>query len=79
MKVLPKTRVSLNNGLNTSDQKLKTLTFGIREQNEGTTKPHKQPLKMDLVTRRNYTKIILRDAFRLKLFQTSARLQLVKS
>ena len=45
MKVLPKTWVSPNNRLNTSDQKLKTFTFGIREQNKGTTKPQRQQLK----------------------------------
>ena len=33
MKILPKTWVSLNNRLIISDQKLKTFTFGIREQN----------------------------------------------
>ena len=51
MKVLPKTWVLPNNRLIISDQKLKTLTFGIREQNKGTTKPQRQQLKMDLVTR----------------------------
>ena len=67
MKVLPKTWVSPNNRLNISDQKLKTFTFGIREQNTGTTKPQRQQLKMDLVIRKRKTKIILREAFRLKL------------
>ena len=52
MKVLSKTWVSLNNRLIISDQKLKTFTFGIREQNRGTTKPERQQLKMDLVTRK---------------------------
>ena len=33
-------------------QNLKTFTFGIREQNEGTSKPQMQQLKMDLVTRK---------------------------
>ena len=66
-KVLPKTRVSPNNRLNNSDQKLKTCTFGIREQNKETTKLEKQQLKEDLVTRKKETKIILREAFRLKL------------
>ena len=41
MKVLPKTLVSPNNCLNNSDQKLKTFTFGNREQNKGTTKTMK--------------------------------------
>ena len=41
-----------NNRLKTSDQKLETFTFGIREQNKGTTKPQGQQLKMDLVTRK---------------------------
>ena len=50
-KVLPKTWVSPNNRLNNSDQKLKTCTFGIREQNKGTTKLERQQLKEDLVTR----------------------------
>ena len=36
MKVLPKTWVSPNNRLIVSDQKLKTFTFGNREQNKGT-------------------------------------------
>ena len=53
MKVLPKTWVSPNNRLNISDQKLKTFTFGIREQNKGTTEPQKQQLKMDLVNCKN--------------------------
>ena len=35
-KVVPKTWVSSNNRLNSSDQKLKTFTGGIREQNKGT-------------------------------------------
>ena len=52
MKVLPKTWVSPNNRLIISDQKLKTFTFVIREQNKGTTKPQRQQLKMDLVTRK---------------------------
>ena len=51
MRVLPQTWVSPNNSLIISDQKLKTFTFGIREQTKGTTKPQKQQLKMDLVTR----------------------------
>ena len=52
MKVLPKTWVSPNNRLIISDQKLITFTFGFRKQNKGTTKPQKQQLKMDLVTRK---------------------------
>ena len=51
MKVFPKTWVSPNNRLIISDQKLKTSTFGIREQNKETRKPQRQQLKMDLVTR----------------------------
>ena len=43
MKVLSKTWVSLNNRLNYWDQKVKTFTFGIREQNKGTTKLQRQP------------------------------------
>ena len=42
MKDLSKTWVSPNNRLNISDQKLKTFTFGNREQNKGTTKPQKK-------------------------------------
>ena len=67
MKVFSKAWVPPNNRLNYSDQKLKTFTIGIREQNKGTTKPQKQQLKMDLVTRKKKTKIFLREAFRLKL------------
>ena len=52
IKVLPETWVSPNNRLIISDQKLKTFTFGIREQNNGTTKPQRQQLKMGLVTRK---------------------------
>ena len=48
MNVLPKTWVSPNNRLIILDQKLKV----IREQNKGTTKPQRQQLKMDLVTRK---------------------------
>ena len=52
MKVFPETWISPNNHLNISHQKLKTFTFGIREQNKGTTKTSRQQLKMDLVTRK---------------------------
>ena len=52
MKVLPKTWVSPDNRLIISAQKLKTFTFGIREQNKGTAKPQRQQLKMDLVTKK---------------------------
>ena len=51
LKVLPKTGVSPKTSLNLSDQKLNTFSFGIREQNKGTTKPQKQQLKMDSVIR----------------------------
>ena len=47
LKVLPKTWVSPNNRFINSDQKLKTFSFGIREQNKGTTKPQRPQLKMD--------------------------------
>ena len=67
MKVLPKTWVSPNNRLIISDQNFKTFMFGIREQNKETTKPQSQQLKMDLVTRKKKSKIILREASRLKL------------
>ena len=52
MKVLPKTWVWMINRLNNSDQNFKTCTFGIREQNNGTTKLEKQQLKEDIVTRK---------------------------
>ena len=52
MKVLTKTWVLHNTRLIISDQKLKIFTFGIRKQNKGTTKPQRQQLKMDLVTRK---------------------------
>ena len=42
MKVLPKKLVSPKNRLILSAQKLKTFTFGNREQNQGTTKPQRQ-------------------------------------
>ena len=42
MKVFPRTWVSPNNRLIISDQKLKTFTYGIREQKKGTTKPQRQ-------------------------------------
>ena len=51
MKVLAKTWVSPNNRLILSDQKLKTFTFGNREQNKGTAKPQRQQLKMDFLSR----------------------------
>ena len=51
-KVLSTTWVSPNNRLKISDQKLKTFSFGIREQNKWTTKPQKRQLKMDFVTRK---------------------------
>ena len=51
MKVLPKEFVSPNNRLILPAQKLKTFTLGNREQNKRTTKPQRQQLKMDLVTK----------------------------
>ena len=67
MKVLPKTWVSPSNRLIISDQKLKTFTFGIREQNKGTTKPQSQQLKMEFITIRNKLIFFEKEASRLKL------------
>ena len=50
--VFPKSWVSPNNRLKISDQKLKTFTIGIREQNKGTIQAQREQLKMDLVTRK---------------------------
>ena len=47
-----KTCVSSKNRLKISDQKLKNLTLGIREQNKRTTRPQKQQLEMDFVARK---------------------------
>ena len=52
VKFLPKTWVAPNNRLTISDQNFKSLTFGIREQNKGTTRPQRQQMVMDLVTRK---------------------------
>ena len=52
VKFLPKTWVAPNNRLTISDQKIKILTLGIREQNKGTTRSKKQQLEMDFVTRK---------------------------
>ena len=52
MKDLPKTWVAPNNRLTISDQKFKILNLGIREQNEGTTRPQRQQMEMKLVTRK---------------------------
>ena len=52
LKGLPKIWVSPNNCLIFSDRKLKSFTFGIREQKKGAAKPLRQQLKMDLVTRK---------------------------
>ena len=52
VKFLPKTWVAPKNRLTISDQKFKILTLGIREQNKGTTRPQKQQMEMDLVTRK---------------------------
>ena len=79
MKDLSKIRVSPNNRLIISDQKFKKFTFGIREQNKGTTKPQKQQLKVDLVTRKKWTKNFFERGLLVKTVKTSARLQLVKS
>ena len=38
--------------LNISEQKLKTIKFGVRGQSKGATKPQMQELKEDYVTRR---------------------------
>ena len=51
VKFLRKTWVAPNNRLTISDQKLKNLTLGIREQNKRTTRPQRQQLEMDLVTK----------------------------
>ena len=67
VKVLPKTWVSTNNRLKISDKKLKIINFGIRERNKGTRRPQRQQLKMELLNRKKWTKIILRVAFKLKL------------
>ena len=52
MKDLAKTWVSSNNRLQISDQKLKTFTYGNREEHKKTKRPQKQKLEMDLVTRK---------------------------
>ena len=52
VKVLPKTWVAPNSRLAISDQKLKNLTLGIREQNKRTTRPQRQQLEIDLITRK---------------------------
>ena len=49
MKLLPKTWVAPNNPLTISDPKFKILNLGIREQNEGTTRPQRQQMEMNLV------------------------------
>ena len=41
-----------NNRLKISDQKFKISNLGIREQNEGTTRPQRQQMEMNLVTRK---------------------------
>ena len=52
VKFLPKTWVAPNNRLTISERKFKIFTLGIREQNKGTTRPQRQQMEMDLVTRR---------------------------
>ena len=52
VKFLPKTWVAPNNRLTISDQKFKISTSGIREQNKGTTRPQRQQMEMDVVTRK---------------------------
>ena len=52
VKFFPKTWVAPNNRLTISDQKFKILTLGIREQNKGATRPQRQQMEMDLVTRK---------------------------
>ena len=52
VKFLPKAWVAPNNRLTVSDQEFKILTLGIREQNKGTTRPQRQQMEMDLVTRK---------------------------
>ena len=52
VKFLPKTWVAPNNRLTISDQKFKILTLGIREQNKGTTRPQRQQMEVNLVTRK---------------------------
>ena len=76
VKFLRKTWVAPNNRLTISDQKVKNLTLGIREQNKITTRPQTQKLEMDLVTSRNKLKFFERG-LQVKTVKTSARLQLV--
>ena len=52
VRLLPKTWIAPNNRLTISDQKFKILNLGIREQNEGTTRPQRQQMEMNLVTRK---------------------------
>ena len=52
VKFLPKTRVAPNNRWTISDQKFKILTLGITEQSKGTTRPQRQQMEMNLVTRK---------------------------
>ena len=52
VKFLRKTWVAPNNRLTISDQKLKILTLGIREQNKITLRPQKQQQEMDFLTRK---------------------------
>ena len=49
---LPKTWVASNNRLTISDEKINFSTLGIREQNRGITRPQRQQMEMDLVTRK---------------------------
>ena len=67
MWVLPKTWVSPDNRLNISDQMFTNFTFGIGEQNKGTTKSRRQQVKMNTVSRRKQNLFFLRESFRLKL------------
>ena len=67
VKFLWKTWVAPNNRLTISDQKLKNFISGIREQNKRTTRPQKQQLEMDLVTRKKKTKLILKEVISSKL------------
>ena len=52
MKVLPKTWVSSNNGLMISDQKTQNFQSWHGEQNKGNTRPQRQKLNMEHVSRK---------------------------
>ena len=69
MKDIPKIWVSSNNRLKISDKKNQKFPSWHGEQNKRNTRPQRQKLNMDHVSRKKYIEAKLKKAFRFKLLE----------